>query len=103
MKMKNDNDLMPADFRTNNSLRGYLSIAFLALILRMKLMRLMLDAGLHKRYSPEGLIIQLEKIKVMILPDGQKITPELTKKLHEILDILTVYAWILGRSARNHE
>jgi hypothetical protein len=52
----------------------------------MKLMRLMADAQLLKRYSVEGLLTELEKIKVMILPDGQKITTEITKKQREILD-----------------
>ena len=68
--LKNDIDLMPANLRTNSSLRGYLFIAFIALILRMKLMRLMIDAELNKRYSVEGLLTELEKIKIMILPDG---------------------------------
>jgi hypothetical protein len=58
----------------------------------MKLMRLMMDAGLHKRYSVDGLITELEKIKLMILPDGQKIITELTKKQREILDALNMCA-----------
>jgi len=90
--LKNDIDLMPMNIRTDNSLRGYLFIAFIALILRMRLMRLMADADLHKRYSVEGLLTELEKIKVMILPDGQKITTEVTKKQREILDALCMCA-----------
>jgi transposase len=90
--LKNDIDLMPANLRTNSSLRGYLFVAFLALILRMKLMRLMIDAGLNKRYSVEGLFTELEKIKVMILPDGEKITTEISKRQREILDALRMCA-----------
>jgi transposase len=90
--LKNDIDLMPANLRTDSSLRGYLFIAFLALILRMKLMRLMINAELNKRYSVEGLLIELEKIKIMILPDGEKITTEITKKQREILDALHMCA-----------
>ncbi len=90
--MKNDIDLMPAHVRTDSTLRGYLFIAFLALILRMKLMRLMVEAGLSKRFSVEGLLTELEKIKVMILLDGQKITTETTKKLCEILVALNICA-----------
>jgi transposase len=71
---------------------GYLFIAFIALILRMKLMRLMIDAELNKRYSVEGLLTELEKIKIMILPDGEKITTEITKKQREILDALHMCA-----------
>ena len=90
--LKNDIELMPANLRTNNSLRGYLFIAFLALIMRMKLMRMMSDAQLNKRYSVEGLLTELEKIKVMILPDGEKIITEITKKQREILDALQMCA-----------
>jgi transposase len=90
--LKNDIELMPTNLRTNNSLSGYLFVAFLALILRMKLTRLMVNAELNKRYSVEGLLTELEKIKLMILPDGEKITTEITKKQREILDALHMCA-----------
>jgi transposase len=90
--LKNDIDLMPANVRTDSTLRGYLFIAFLALVLRMKLMSMMNKAGLNKRFSVEGLLTELEKIKVIILPDGQKITSEVTKKQREILDALNMCA-----------
>ena len=56
------------------------------------LTRLMIDAELNKRYSVEGLLTELEKIKIMILPDGEKITTEITKKQREILDALHMCA-----------
>jgi transposase len=90
--LKNDIDLMPAHVRTDNTLRGYLFIAFLALILRMKLMKRMVDTGLSKRFSVEGLLTELEKIKILILPDGQRITTEVTKKQREIFDALNICA-----------
>jgi len=90
--LKNDIDLMPANLRTNSSLRGYLFISFLALILRMKITRMMIDAGLNKKYSVDGLFTELEKIKIMILPDGEKITTEITKKQREILEALQMCA-----------
>jgi len=90
--LKNDLELMPMNVRTDSSLRGYLFIEFLALILRMKLMRLMADAQLLKRYSVEGMLTELEKINVMILPDGQKIVTEITKKQREILETLNMCA-----------
>jgi hypothetical protein len=52
----------------------------------------MIDAGLNKRYSVEGLFTELEKIKVMILPDGEKATTEISKKQCEILDALRMCA-----------
>jgi transposase len=90
--LKNDIELIPMNVRTDSSLRGYLFVAFIALILRMKLMRMMNDARLSKRYSVEGLFTELEKIKVMILPDGQKITTEISKRQREILDNLGICA-----------
>ena len=90
--LKNDIDLMPANLRTNSTLKGYLFIAFIALIFRMKLMKMMIDAQLNKKYSVEGLMTELEKIKIMILPDGEKITTEITKKQREILDALHMCA-----------
>jgi transposase len=86
--LKNDIELMPSNLRINNSLRGYLFILFIALIMRMKLMRLMIDAELNKKYSVEGLITELEKIKIMALPDEEKVTTEISKRQREILDAL---------------
>jgi hypothetical protein len=40
---------MPMNVRTDSSLRGYLFIEFLALILRMTLMRMMADVQLLKK------------------------------------------------------
>ena len=58
----------------------------------MKLMNMMLKAGLGKRYSVDGLLLELEKIKVMILPDGQRITTEISRKQREILNALDLCA-----------
>jgi transposase len=90
--LKNDIELMPSNLRINNSLRGYLFILFIALIMRMKLMRLMIDAELNKKYSVEGLITELEKIKIMALPDEEKVTTEISKRQREILDALHMCA-----------
>lgn len=90
--LKNDIEIMPSHLKTNSSLKGYFFVAFLALILRMKLSRMMSDAGLNKRYSVDGLLTELEKIKAMILPDGEKIITEITKKQREILEALQLCA-----------
>lgn len=90
--MKNDIELMPANLKTNISIKGYLFIAHLALIMRMKLMKMMNDAELSKRCSVEGLLTELEKTKVIVLPDGEKIFTEATKKQWEILNALQMCA-----------
>jgi len=38
------------------------------------------------------LLLELEKIKVMILPDGQRITTEISRKQREILNALDLCA-----------
>jgi hypothetical protein len=53
---------------------------------------MMIDAKLNKRYSMEGLLTELEKIKIMVLLDGEKVTTEITKKQPEILDALNMCA-----------
>ena len=58
----------------------------------VRLILAMIDAGLNKKYSVEGLFTELEKIKTLVLPDGEKITTEITKKQLEILDALKVCA-----------
>ena len=90
--LKNDIEIMPSHLKTNSSLKGYLFVAFLALILRMKLSRRMSDVGLNKRYSVDGFLTELEKIRAMILPDGEKIVTEITKKQREILVALQLCA-----------
>ena len=53
---------------------------------------MMIDVGLSKRYSIEGLLTELEKIKIMVLPDQEKIITEISKKQREILDALHMCA-----------
>jgi len=55
-------------------------------------MKMMIDAELNKRYSVEGLLTELEKIKIMVLPNGEKITTEISKRQREIIDALHMCA-----------
>lgn len=41
---------------------------------------MMADVELQKNYSVDGVLTELEKIKIMILPDDQRIVTETTKK-----------------------
>jgi hypothetical protein len=40
----------------------------------------------------EGLLTEFEKIKIMVLPDGEKITTEISKRQREILETLHMCA-----------
>lgn len=86
--MKNELNIMPANVKKDSTLKGYFFICFLSLILRMRLMKLMRGAGLSSKYSVEALVTELEKNRVMILPDGMQIVTEHTKKQKEIFKAL---------------
>ncbi|HOL42559.1 MAG TPA: IS1634 family transposase, partial [Methanospirillum sp.] len=61
-------------------------------ILRMRLLRMLKESGLNKKYSIEGLLTELEKIRLMILPDGTRLPTEISKKQREILSALNLCA-----------
>jgi hypothetical protein len=58
----------------------------------MRLLRLLKDSGLIKKYSIEDLLTELEKPRAMFLPDGTKIQTEVTKRQREILTALGLSA-----------
>ena len=58
----------------------------------MTLLRLLKEAGLNKKYSVEGLLTELEKIRLMILPDDTNIPTEVTKRQRDILTALGLCA-----------
>lgn len=51
-------------------------------------MKLTREAGLSSKYSVEALVTELEKNRIMILPDGTQIVTEQTKKQKEIFKAL---------------
>jgi hypothetical protein len=58
----------------------------------MRLLRLVKEAGLNKKYSIEGLLTELEKLRLMVLPDGTRIPTEVTKRQRDILTALNLCA-----------
>jgi len=65
-------------------------VNFIALILRHKLLKIMLDSGLTKKYSVEKLFLELSKIRKIVLANGKEIVSEITKKQREIMESLNV-------------
>jgi transposase len=90
--LKNDIEALPLNVRKDSTVAGYLFVCFLSLILRMRLLRLLKESGLNKKYSIEGLLTELEKLRLMILPDGTKIPTEVTKRQRDILTPLDLCA-----------
>jgi hypothetical protein len=65
-------------------------VAFVSLILRSRMAKLMRDTGLLKDYSMPGLLLELGKLKRMELADGTIITAEVTKKQRGIYEKLGI-------------
>jgi len=83
--LKNDLEFTTPHIRKDTTLKGLMFICFLALIIRMRIMNVLKRAGLLKSYSCERLVIQFEKLKAIVMEDGQIIYSELTKKQKELL------------------
>lgn len=90
--LKNDLEARPLNIQRENTLRGLLFVNFLSLILKMRLLHRMSQTGLHKKYTIDSLLFELEKIKKIELEDGTQITTPLTKKQKDILEPLGLYA-----------
>jgi len=90
--LKNDIEAVPMNVRKDSTVSGYLFVCFLSLILRMRLLRMMKESGLNEKYSVEGVLTELEKIRLMVLPDGTRLPTEMTKKQRDILTALGLCA-----------
>ena len=88
--MKNDLDTLPLNARREDSVRGYLFMVFIALIIRMRLQMILKETGLSKQYSVKKLLLELEKIKLFVLSQGEIIQSEVSKKNREILTALNL-------------
>ncbi len=90
--LKNDIRVTPMYVRKENTLKGLIFVCFLATIIRMRLLRLMSDSRLNEKYSVDGVLLELEKIKRIQLSNGESITSELTSRQKEILQRLNLCA-----------
>ncbi len=61
--LKNDLDTLPLNVQKDTTLRGLLFVCFIALIIRMRMVKLMGDHHLIEKYSVERMLLELEKIK----------------------------------------
>jgi transposase len=84
--LKNDLEFTTPGVHKDATLKGLMFINMIALILRMKIMNILKQNNLIKTYSFEKMILQLEKMKAVVLDNGQVIYSEITKKQREILE-----------------
>jgi transposase len=90
--IKNDLLTLPLNARKESSVRGFLFINFISLIIRLRLLRLMKESDLIKEFTVDGLLLELSKIKKIQLANGEIIVSEITKKQRTILDALHLCA-----------
>jgi len=84
--MKQDLQVMPLNAQKETTMKGFLFVTFIGLILRMQVVKKMKDAGLLEHYTVEGLFLELAKIKKIKLANGETSVTELTKKQRTILE-----------------
>ena len=82
------NDITAANMQKETTLRGLLFVCFLSLLLRMRLMKKMQQSRLIENYTLEGLLLELEKTKLIDFGGGNESTTEMTRKQREILEKL---------------
>ena len=87
--LKNDIDALPLNVRRDALVAGYLFVCFLALILRMRLLHLVKEAVLNEKYSIEGLVTELEKLRLTVFPDGTRILAEGTRRPRDIFSAIS--------------
>jgi transposase len=84
--LKNDLEFSTPHTHKEDTLKGLMFISLLALLLRMKMVNTLKNAGLIKDYSVEMMILQLEKMKAVVTDNGQVFYTEMTKKQRELLE-----------------
>jgi transposase len=90
--MKSDLEALPLNTHSDSTMSGFLFIVFLGLVIRSKLLRMMTDTGLLKKYAVKGLLLELEKFRKISLADGRIMNTEMTKKTRLILEALNLCA-----------
>ena len=68
-----------------DALRGEMFVNLIAIAIRSRILAYMRSSGLLKRFSVEKMILELHKLRKVILHDGKEITTEITRKQKEIL------------------
>ena len=90
--LKQDIQVLPLNMKTESSMKGYLFVTFVSLILRMRLLKWMKETGLIDNYTLDGMLLELAKIKKIKLANGETITTELSKRQRTILEKLGLCA-----------
>jgi transposase len=90
--LKTDVEASPLNTHKEETTRGLLFACYLGLLLKMRLLKRMREAGLLEEYTVDSLLLELEKIKKIKLEDGTMMTNELTRRHKGILNRLQLCA-----------
>ncbi len=89
-QLKSDIEVKPLRAHKTEVARGWVFVAFVALILRSRLVRLMKETGLSKDYSIPSMLLVLNRLKKVELADGMVFNTEVTKRQRLILEALGI-------------
>ena len=83
------NDLGSAsNMQKDNTLKGLIFVSYLALLIKMRLLKKMHQTNLIEKYTLEGMLLELEKTRLVDYGDGRQTTTEITRKQQDILNSL---------------
>ena len=91
--LKTDLDIFPMRVRKELTIRGMLFILFKSPIIKKAHMRGMISSCLMKKYSLEKVILELEKLHVVVDASGNITEPERTRKQKDILEMIEKGSW----------
>jgi len=88
--MKNELDGNRLRVHSKKNFEGRLFVFFISLIVYAAIDAIMRKNNLYKKYSMNEIIYELKKIKLLELPNGQKIISEFSKKQKDIFKIFDI-------------
>lgn len=89
-QLKSDIEVRPLRAHKTEVARGWVFVAFVSLILRSRLVRLMKETGLSKKYSIPSLLLVMNRLKRVELSDSTVFNTEVTKRQRLILEALDI-------------
>ena len=88
MTLKRDIEVKPMRAHKTEVAKGWIFVAFIALIMRCRLSKMMVETGLIKKYSIPSLLLALSRVKQVELSDGSMMMTEVPKKQRLIFEAL---------------
>ncbi|MCX6697088.1 MAG: IS1634 family transposase [Methanoregula sp.] len=92
MTMKKYLDTLPLNAQKDETVKGFLFVSFLGMILRTKIHLLMNENGLAKQFSVDSMLLELEKIKKFQFVNGDIMVSAVSKKNRTILETFNLCA-----------